>query len=51
MVIYEYHKSAIKDRDKAAALNAEKQTQRFMQEQRFRDLEARLAQLEEAALA
>ena len=51
IVIYEYQKSAIKDRDKAAALNAEKQTQRFMQEQRFRDLEARLAQLEEAALA
>jgi hypothetical protein len=46
IVIYEYQKSAIKDRDKANALNAEKQTQRFLTEQRFKDIESRLQHIE-----
>ena len=46
IVIYEYQKSAIKDRDKANALNAEKQAQRFLTEQRFKDIESRLQHIE-----
>ena len=46
IVIYEYQKSVIKDRDKANALNAEKQTQRFLTEQRFKDIEQRLMHME-----
>ena len=46
IVIYEYQKSAIKDRDKANALNAEKQAQRFLTEHRFKDIESRLQHIE-----